>query len=114
MREAADETGFPGGRNKFYAWMRKNNFLDNKNYPARKLLSNGWLTTRTKTIYDGWRIKDQHVVFLTQLGLEEIGKLVKEQFKDTAEDGREKKSIINLINPNSIIDNEISVHKTNI
>lgn len=84
--EAAKLVGFPGGRNKFYSWMRENEILNIQNYPEQKYRSNKWFVEWTKTYYYGMNIYDKHGVFITQLGLDEIRKLVMEYSKELSEE----------------------------
>lgn len=41
--QAAKLIDFPGGRQKFYNWLRTKNFILSDNFPSQSMMDRGWL-----------------------------------------------------------------------
>lgn len=72
--------GFPGGRTKFFKWLREKRFLLNDNSPKQSLIDRGWFILVKRHLKHADPQKFVWVSRVTIHGLSELERIIRSEF----------------------------------
>ena len=78
--QAAKLIDFPGGRKKFYNWLRSKNFILNDNFPSQEVVDRGWFKIANVLSNDTYPLDFKAIPRITLQGLAGLEKIRFKEF----------------------------------
>lgn len=78
--QAAKLVRFPGGRQKFYSWLRHKNYILKDNFPSQAMVERGWFKLPKPIVDEENIIQVKAVPRITKRGIVGLDQIVTKEF----------------------------------